>query len=106
MIQSFRDPWLADFFVTGKGNKKIPDVIKSALTRKLDIIDAAVDENDLRVPPGNRFEHLVGKLAGKCAIRVNKQYRLIFEQKSAAFCDSILRMNRQLRQSKASALQV
>ena len=79
MIQSFRDPWLADFFVTGKGNKKIPDVIKSALTRKLDIIDAAVDENDLRVPPGNRFEHLVGKLAGKCAIRVNKQYRLIFE---------------------------
>ncbi|KUJ89235.1 MAG: hypothetical protein XD36_0450 [Halomonas sp. 54_146] len=29
-----------------------------------------------------------------------------FEQKSAAFCDSILRMNRQLRQRKASALQV
>ena len=30
----------------------------------------------------------------------------LFEQKSAAFCDSILRMNRQLRQRKASALQV
>nr|WP_298060009.1 hypothetical protein [uncultured Halomonas sp.] len=29
-----------------------------------------------------------------------------FEQKPAAFCDSILRMNRQLRQRKASALQV
>ncbi|WP_304105777.1 type II toxin-antitoxin system RelE/ParE family toxin [Marinobacter antarcticus] len=28
-------------------------------------------------PPGNRFEHLGGKLAGLCSIRVNKQYRLI-----------------------------
>ncbi|HAA45021.1 MAG: prevent-host-death family protein [Halomonas sp. 54_146] len=30
----------------------------------------------------------------------------VVEQKSAAFCDSILRMNRQSRQRKASALQV
>src|SRR5690554_2621362 len=35
------------------------------------------------------------------------QRRLVFlEQKSAAFCDSTLRMNRQSRQRKASALQV
>lgn len=30
------------------------------------------------VPPGNKFEHLNGKLKGWCSIRVNRQYRLIF----------------------------
>ncbi|WP_218015160.1 type II toxin-antitoxin system RelE/ParE family toxin [Cobetia sp. 5-11-6-3] len=32
----------------------------------------------MRIPPGNRFEHLQGNLAGYCSIRVNRQYRLIF----------------------------
>ncbi|PIE43507.1 MAG: hypothetical protein CSA50_05200 [Gammaproteobacteria bacterium] len=40
---------------------------------------AANGEQDLRVPPGNRFEHLEGKLKGWCSIRVNKRYRLIFQ---------------------------
>ena len=52
---------------------------EASLARKLDIIDAAADENDLRIPLGNRFEHLQGKLSGWCSIRVNKQHRLIFE---------------------------
>ncbi|MDR5858451.1 type II toxin-antitoxin system RelE/ParE family toxin [Halomonas eurihalina] len=79
MIGSFRDSWLETFFVDGTGHKKIPGTIETALMRKLDIIDAATDIGDLRVPPGNRLEYLEGKLAGKCAIRVNRQYRLIFE---------------------------
>ncbi|WP_204795819.1 type II toxin-antitoxin system RelE/ParE family toxin [Oceanisphaera litoralis] len=29
-------------------------------------------EVELRVPPGNRFEHLQGSLSGWCSIRVNK----------------------------------
>ncbi|AFT70009.1 hypothetical protein B5T_01730 [Alloalcanivorax dieselolei B5] len=33
----------------------------------------------MRSSPGNRFEHLEGNLDGWCSIRVNKQYRLIFE---------------------------
>lgn len=78
MIGSFRDSWLAAFYLKGTANKRIPPAIRGALTRKLDIIDAATNESDLRAPPGNRFEHLQGNLAGKCSIRVNKQYRLIF----------------------------
>mgnify|MGYP003145817685 FL=1 len=31
------------------------------------------------VPPGNKFEYLSGKLKGWCSIRVNKQYRLVFQ---------------------------
>ncbi|MCZ7602885.1 MAG: type II toxin-antitoxin system RelE/ParE family toxin [Melioribacteraceae bacterium] len=47
--------------------------------RKLLLIDAAVNLNDLRVPPGNRLEKLTGNLKGKYSIRINNQYRIIFE---------------------------
>jgi proteic killer suppression protein len=33
---------------------------------------------DLRSLPSNHFEKLSGNLKGKCSIRVNKQWRLIF----------------------------
>lgn len=79
MIDSFRDAWLEEFFVNGTSHRNIPATTESALIRKLDLIDAAASEGDLRTPPGNRFEHLKGNLAGRCSIRINKQYRLIFE---------------------------
>ena len=78
MAIEFRDEWLEAFYTEDQGHKKIPNTIESALFRKLQILDVATKESDLRVPPGNRFEHLAGKLSGWCSIRVNKQYRLIF----------------------------
>lgn len=78
MAIKFNDQWLEAFYEEDRSSKKIPNTIKSALFRKLQIIDAATQESDLRVPPGNRFEHLQGKLEGWCSIRVNRQYRLIF----------------------------
>ena len=79
MIKTFRDQWLDDYYFLGVKSPNIPSSIESALKRKLDIIHAANGEQDLRVPPGNRFEHLEGKLKDWCSIRVNKQYRLIFQ---------------------------
>lgn len=79
MIKSFRDQWLDDYYFKGEKSPNIPSTIESALKRKLDIIHVAVAEKDLRIPPGNRFEHLEGKLKDWCSIRVNKQYRLIFQ---------------------------
>ncbi|WP_018402807.1 type II toxin-antitoxin system RelE/ParE family toxin [Marinobacter gelidimuriae] len=78
MAVEFRDTWLGAFYEEDLGHKKIPGTVKGALYRKIQILDAATQESDLRVPPGNRFEHLQGKLAGLCSVRVNKQYRLIF----------------------------
>lgn len=46
--------------------------------RKLLMIDAATDVNDLRVPPGNRLEKLSGDRSGKYSIRINDQYRVCF----------------------------
>jgi toxin HigB-1 len=46
--------------------------------RKLQMIDDATTDQDLRVPPSNHFEKLRGELAGFHSIRVNQQWRLIF----------------------------
>ena len=46
--------------------------------RKLMILNNAQDLNDLRVPPGNRLEALVGGRAGQYSIRINNQWRICF----------------------------
>lgn len=50
--------------------------------RKLRMLDAAERLEDLRVPPGNRLERLVGDRAGQHSIRVNARWRLCFRWRS------------------------
>jgi proteic killer suppression protein len=78
MIESFRDGWLADFFRTGRFAKKVPADIADRVFRKLQIVDDATCDADLRAPPSNHFEKLTGPLAGLHSIRVNARWRLIF----------------------------
>jgi proteic killer suppression protein len=78
MIVSFRDDWLRDFFVDDVRARKIPSDLESRLFRKIQMIDDATTDQDLRVPPSNHFEKLGGHLAGFHSIRVNRQWRLIF----------------------------
>ena len=79
MIVSFRDEWLRAFFVEDVRSRNIPPDLESRLFRKLQMIDDAMTDQDLRVPPSNHFDKLRGKLAGFHSIRVNKQWRLIFQ---------------------------
>ncbi len=79
MIVSFRDDWLRAFFVDDVRSRNIPSDLESRLFRKLQMIDDATTDQDLRVPPSNHFEKLRGKLADFHSIRVNKQWRLIFD---------------------------
>lgn len=78
MIVSFRDEWLRAFFVGDTPSRNIPSDLENRLFRKLQMIDDAMTDQDLRVPPSNHFEKLRGKLAGFHSIRVNKQWRLVF----------------------------
>jgi toxin HigB-1 len=78
MIVSFRDRWLEDYFVDDVHSKKIPSDLESRLFRKIQMIDDATSDQDLRVPPSNNFEKLQGALEGLHSIRVNKQWRLVF----------------------------
>ena len=78
MISSFRDDWLRAFFVDDVHSRNIPADLASRLFRKLQMLDDATTDQDLRVPPSNHFEKLRGKLEGFHSIRLNSQWRLIF----------------------------
>jgi proteic killer suppression protein len=79
LILGFRDRWLEEFFVRERSNRNIPSDLEPRLFRKLQLLDDATSDADLRVPPSNHFEKLRGKLAGWYCIRVNDQWRLIFQ---------------------------
>ena len=78
MILSFRDDWLRAFFVEDVRSPRIPSDVESRLFRKLQMIDDAQTDRDMRSPPSNHFEKLRGNLAGFRSIRVNNQWRLVF----------------------------
>ena len=52
--------------------------MQRAAQKKLRQLNAADNINDLRIPPGNRLEKLVGNRAGQHSIRINDQYRICF----------------------------
>ena len=80
MIESFADRATEALFhgETGKSIKRIPSGIRKVAVRKLDMVNAAHELQDLRVPPGNRLEALKGDLRGKHSVRINGQWRVIF----------------------------
>ena len=63
----------------GQYVKGIDRLVQRAALRKLELINAARDVEDLRVPPGNRLERLVGDRRGQHSIRVNSQWRICFD---------------------------
>jgi proteic killer suppression protein len=78
VIVGFRDKWLHDFFVHDVANRGIPPDQDKRLFRKLQLLDDASCDADLRSPPSNHFEKLRGNLDGFHSIRVNQQWRIIF----------------------------
>ena len=72
MIKSFGDSETEKIW-NGKKSPKLPPEI-----HKLLIIHSAESEDDLKTPPGNRFEHLLGELKDYCSIRINNQWRIQF----------------------------
>ena len=77
MIMSFRCRETERIF-KGKFSATLPQAIQKAAARKLEIIDAARDLDDLRTPPGNRLEALSGDRRGQHSIRINEQWRVCF----------------------------
>jgi toxin HigB-1 len=76
MIRSFRCKDTADLHRTGQ-SRRFNRIARVAL-RKLDMLDAAISLQDLRVPPANRLEALRRDRAGQHSIRINDQWRLCF----------------------------
>jgi toxin HigB-1 len=77
MIISFKSKE-TELIFNGEVSLSYPLDIQRTALRKLRIVDAAISIIDLRVPPGNRLEKLVGDREGQYSIRVNDQWRICF----------------------------
>ena len=77
MIRSFKDR-IAEQVSKGESPKGFPADLVKVARRKLGYLNAAVDLNDLRSPPGNHLEPLKGDRKGQHSIRINDQFRICF----------------------------
>lgn len=77
MIRSFRGG-LTRAVAAGEVPKGFPPDLARRAVRKLTMLNVAVRLDDLRSPPGNHLEALVGDRAGQHSIRINDQFRICF----------------------------
>jgi len=77
VIQAFADKDTEKLFNGRRVTKYSPELSDPAL-QKLLMLNAANQISDLRMPPGNRLEALVGDRKGQYSIRINAQYRICF----------------------------
>lgn len=59
--------------------KRIPPEIQKTGRRKLRMINNSQNIQDLRIPPSNRLEKLIGKEQDFYSIRINDQWRIVFQ---------------------------
>jgi len=62
----------------GRTSRRFAKELRTAIERKLQVLDAAASLEDLRHPPSNHLEALRGNRAGQYSIRVNRQWRICF----------------------------
>jgi len=77
MILSFDDSDTEELFTKEK-NRRFSAIARVAL-RKLIQLNQAEVLRDMAVPPGNRLEALKGNLVGFYSIRINSQWRIVFQ---------------------------
>lgn len=77
MILDFRDRLTEELWQTGWSRRAGAQVSRVA-RRKLAQLHFATRLDDLRAPPGNRLQTLLGDRRGQHSIRVNDQWRVCF----------------------------
>jgi len=81
MIKTFGSAGTEDIFdgITSQAARRCcPQSIWPVARRKLDQVNRVREINELKVPPGNRLEHLQGDRKNQYSIRINQQYRICF----------------------------
>jgi proteic killer suppression protein len=77
MIKSFKTNETEKVF-RREGLGKLPRDIQQVALRKLRMINSAKNLNDLRIPPANQLQKLIGDREGQYSIRINDQWRICF----------------------------
>lgn len=78
MILSFGDKQ-TEMIWNGHRIKNYPIEIQNIGRRKLRMLNNSQTINDLRIPPSNRLEKLLGDKSDFYSIRINDQWRVIFK---------------------------
>jgi toxin HigB-1 len=81
MIRTFKNTGTEDIFYgknTSAARQTCPQNLWKIVARKLDQLDSVSALAELRLPPGNRLEALLGDRKGQYSIRINDQYRICF----------------------------
>lgn len=86
MIKSFKCKETEKIF-GGRASRRLPANIQTVAKRKLFMLEAAQDLNDLRIPPANRLEKLQGDREGQYSIRINDQWRICFVSDGGNFSE-------------------
>ncbi|MFT5726113.1 MAG: proteic killer suppression protein [Desulforhopalus sp.] len=77
MIKSFKCKETENLF-NDKDIKQFRSISKKA-RMKLEILNATISLDSLKIPPGNRLEALKGKRKGQYSIRISSQWRICFK---------------------------
>ncbi|GAB6057403.1 type II toxin-antitoxin system RelE/ParE family toxin [Desulfonatronum parangueonense] len=77
MIKSFRCKETERIFQR-EYSRRLPTDIQRIAFRKLRMLSRSSSLEDLRIPPGNRLEALMGNRQGQHCIRINDQWRICF----------------------------
>jgi proteic killer suppression protein len=87
MIITFRRQLAEDLFFDRRTGvtRRFPAELRQVAQRKLQYLNAAARLNDLKAPPGNRLEALKGALKGYHSIRINDQWRIVFQWRDGAY---------------------
>ena len=78
MIRNFKCKETAKIF-DRTFSKKLPNQIQKEAYKKLLMLDASSNIEDLKIPPSNRLEKLLGDRKDQFSIRINKKYRICFK---------------------------
>ena len=78
MIKSFQDKETEKIFSRQISTRLAQDIQRIA-RKKIVMLDAATQLNDLRTPPGNRLEALKRDRKGQHSIPINDQWRICFK---------------------------
>lgn len=81
MIQSFKNQ-ATEYIFNGRDSKQArklcPQMLWKIAARKFDQLDSVIYLEELRIPPSNKLEKLMGKIKEQYSIRINDQYRICF----------------------------
>jgi len=77
MIKSFKNKETEKIF-NRYFSKKLPQNIQRSALLQLRSLNQAKNINDLRNPPSNHLEKLLGNRKGQYSIKINEQWRICF----------------------------